>query len=301
MVKAGWSTYFQNTSPWGFRRGRWRTSENEPGTSSTSQPFVPVLPLNQGPAASSQGPAVSANSGDENSEHRDEYSARSQDSGRTTLYPDLCILTNDEHWTVTPEKHKCAAAAGSFCFVTTANGEQQDMCDLTTKPSVQRSLCLEEVTDDSSSTRVELPNGFDNETRARLERSIATCGKPQEQEPKSDLAHEKKGQPREYGDTTINLLERNTSSGNPGLRMRFLNVVDLRKFKPKNYVTNRWVLTIKTDKQSNFLRSKGEMGVERIPRQTKRTTCRQILLLLLDQDFGWIARWQPAEVEIFPT
>ena len=33
--------------------------QNEPGTSSTSQPFVPVLPLNQGPAASSQGPAAS--------------------------------------------------------------------------------------------------------------------------------------------------------------------------------------------------------------------------------------------------
>ena len=35
--------------------------QNEPGTSSTSQPFVPVLLLNQEPAASSQGPAASAN------------------------------------------------------------------------------------------------------------------------------------------------------------------------------------------------------------------------------------------------
>ena len=82
--------------------------QNEPGTSSTSQPFLPVLPLNQGPAASSQGPAASSNSDDENSE----YSARSQDSGRTVLCPDLYILTNDEHWTVTPETHKFAAAAG---------------------------------------------------------------------------------------------------------------------------------------------------------------------------------------------
>ena len=32
--------------------------------------------------------------------------------------------------------------------------------------------------------------------------------------------------------------------------------VDVRKVKPKNYVTGRWVLTIKTDKQSNFLRAK---------------------------------------------
>ena len=28
------------------------------------------------------------------------------------LCPDLKILTNDEHWTVTPETHKFAAAAG---------------------------------------------------------------------------------------------------------------------------------------------------------------------------------------------
>ena len=34
------------------------------------------------------------------------------------------------------------------------------------------------------------------------------------------------------------------------------DLVDLRKFKPKNYVTGRWVLTIKTDKQGNFLRAK---------------------------------------------
>ena len=45
------------------------------------------------------------------------------------LYPDLYVLTNDEHWTVTPETHKYAAAAGPFCFVTTANGEQQDICN----------------------------------------------------------------------------------------------------------------------------------------------------------------------------
>ena len=42
--------------------------QHEPGTSSKSQTTVPVLPLHQGPAASSQGPAASANSGDEDSD-----------------------------------------------------------------------------------------------------------------------------------------------------------------------------------------------------------------------------------------
>ena len=71
--------------------------QNELGTSSNSQPTVPVLPLHQGPAASSQGPAASAISEDEDSEYSDEYSAQSQDSGRTVFYPDLYVLTNDEH------------------------------------------------------------------------------------------------------------------------------------------------------------------------------------------------------------
>ena len=45
---------------------------NELGTSSNSQPIIPVLPLHQGPAASSQGPAASANTEDEDSEDSDE-------------------------------------------------------------------------------------------------------------------------------------------------------------------------------------------------------------------------------------
>ena len=44
---------------------------------------------------------------------------------------------------MTPETHKYAAAAGSFCFVTTENGRQQDIYNLTTMPCVQRSLYLE--------------------------------------------------------------------------------------------------------------------------------------------------------------
>ena len=79
--------------------------QNEPGTFSNSQPIIPVLPLHQGPAASSQGPAASANSEDEDSEYSDEKSARSQDFGRTVLFPDLYVVTDDEHGTVTPETH----------------------------------------------------------------------------------------------------------------------------------------------------------------------------------------------------
>ena len=35
-----------------------------------------------------------------------------------------------------------------------------------------------------------------------------------------------------------------------------VDLIDMRKVKPKNCVTRRWVLTIKTDKQGNFLKAK---------------------------------------------
>ena len=56
-------------------------------------------------------------------------SSRSHDTGEIVLYPDLYVLTNDEYWTGTLETHTYAAAAGSFCLVTTENGEQQDACN----------------------------------------------------------------------------------------------------------------------------------------------------------------------------
>ena len=67
--------------------------QNEPGTSSTSQPTEPVLPCHQGPAASTQGPAVRYSSADEESEYSVQSSAPSQDSQNTQYYPDLYVLT----------------------------------------------------------------------------------------------------------------------------------------------------------------------------------------------------------------
>ena len=136
---------------------------NEPGTSSNTQTTVPVLPCN---------------SGDEDSEYSDEYSAQSRDSEKALYYPDLYVLTNDEHWTMTPETHKnAAAAAGSFCFSMTENREQQDICNLITMPCVQRSSCLHGATNDFGNIKVEVLKGVDGQNRDMLERCMATCGR----------------------------------------------------------------------------------------------------------------------------
>ena len=80
-----------------------------------------------------------------------------------------------------PETHKYAAAARSFSSVTTENGERQDVCNFITMPCVQGSLCLDDVTNDSGSTKVEVPKGVDSRTRDMFERCAE---KQQEQEPR---------------------------------------------------------------------------------------------------------------------
>ena len=46
------------------------------------------------------------------------------------------------------------------------------------------------------------------------------------------------------------------------------DIVDMRKIKTRNWVTGRWVLTVKRDKDGNFLKCKARW-VLRFPRQTK--------------------------------
>ena len=92
-------------------------------------------------------------------------------------YPDLYFLTNDEYWTMTPETHKCPAAAGNFSFVTTEDGDQEDICNSITMPCVQRSLYLNGATNDFDNIKVEVRKGVDGQARGMLERCMATCGK----------------------------------------------------------------------------------------------------------------------------
>ena len=52
-----------------------------------------------------------------------------------------------------------------------------DVCNLITMPCVQRSVCLDEVTNDSGTTQVEVQKGVDSQATKMLERCMATCGK----------------------------------------------------------------------------------------------------------------------------
>ena len=93
--------------------------QSELGTSSKSQTTVSVLPLQQGPATSSQGLAGSANSGDEDIEYSDMstvHRVKTLEEQHFIRSPRSNQMTNIGQWHL---KHKYAAAAVSFVFVTT--------------------------------------------------------------------------------------------------------------------------------------------------------------------------------------
>ena len=67
--------------------------------------------------------------------------------------------------------------------------------------------------------------------------------------------------------------------------MKFFDLVDLKKVKPRNYVTGRWVLTIKMDKQDNFLKAKARWVLRGF--QDKQKEYQQTEFQLpQDSDFG---------------
>ena len=110
---------------------------------------------------------------DEDTEYSYENSARCQDSEKTLFHPDLYVSTNDEHWTMPPEKHKYAAAAGTFCFMTTENGDttgslhhvHHALCatiictsmELTVKPEIGGTLCGHLRKGSSNKSQNEIP------------------------------------------------------------------------------------------------------------------------------------------------
>ena len=157
---------------------------------------------------------------------------------------------------MTPETHKLAAAAGSFCLAMTENGEQQDICNLITMPCVQRSLYLDELTNDFGNIKVEVPKGVDGQTRDMLERCMATCGRAAGTRAKMRSRARKKHQLKKVREYYKQFAEAKHLEYRSWVDNEVFDLIDMRKAKPRNCVTGQLVLTIKSDKQGNFIRAK---------------------------------------------
>ena len=116
---------------------------------------------------------------------------------------------------------------------------------------MQRLLFVDEVINDSSSAQVEFPKGVDSQTRDMLERCMATSrkatgarAKMRSRARKEASAQEVRGHYKQFAEAKH--LEWKSCTDN-----EVFDIVDLRKAKPKNYVSGRWVPTIKTNKATS--------------------------------------------------
>ena len=200
-----------------------------------------------------------------------ENCARSQDSERTLFYPDLHGLTNADRWTMTPVTHKYAVAAGSFCFLSIENGDQQDTCNLITMTCVQRSLYLDERTNNFCNMKIEVPRRVDGRTRETCWNAVSLLAeragrnKGQNEIPcnkKEASAQEVRGYYKQFAEAKH--LEYRS-----WVDSEVFDLIDIRKVKPRNSVTGRWLLTIKTDEQGNFLKAKARWVLRGFPDKQK--------------------------------
>ena len=70
-------------------------------------------------------------------------------------------------------------------------------------------------------------------------------------------------------------------------------LVDMRRFKPKNYVTCRWVLPIKADRQGSFLKGQSQMGTPRISKTNNEKPNTHILEFQQDLGSECLVKRQP--------
>ena len=133
-----------------------------------------------------------------------------------------------------------------FCVSMTENGKQQDICNLITMPCVQQSLYI----------IAEVPKRVDGQTKDMLERCMVTCGRAAGTRAKMRSRARKEASAQEVRGYCKQFDEAKHLECKPWVDNEVFDLIDMRKFKPRNDVTGRWVLTIKTDKQGSFLRTK---------------------------------------------
>ena len=141
------------------------------------------------------------------------------------------------------------------------------------------------MTDDFGNIKVEVPKGVDGRTRDMLERCMATCGRAAGTRAKMRSRARKEASAQEVRGYYKQFAEAKHLEYRSWVDNEVFDLIDMRKVKPRNYVTGRWVLTIKTDKQGNFLRAKARWVLRGF--QDKQKEYQQTdSLLPQDPDFG---------------
>ena len=150
------------------------------------------------------------------------------------------------------------------------NGEQQDICNLITMECVQRSLTLNEVTNDFDNMKVEVPEEVDGPTQNMLERCRVVCGRAAGTRAKMRSRVRKEASAQEVRGYYKQFAEAKHLEYKSWVDNEVFDLTNMRKVEPRNHVTGRHDAFHQDGQARQLSQSKRKMGVKRFPRQTKR-------------------------------
>ena len=253
---------------------------NEPASSSNYNPNNPAnLPV-QYESEEELIPHVPTSSGAGSSERTMRYTdQQSEDFQRTRSYDDhqADLVLDEAHWSLMTAEQKICANTGSCTVPRDIEGNPVVLGRVkgTFKPSPRCGFSHQRYTDQN---RVgQLCKNMTDDDRALL---VLYSSKQESLKASSTsaLIGKKRKEATEIKAYQKQFLESKQLECKPWLDNEVFDLVDTRKIQVRNWVTGRWVLTLKRDKDGNFLKSKA-CWVLRVSKTSRKINSRQIVLL----------------------
>jgi len=181
---------------------------------------------------------------------------------------DLVVLEDPAFWTSLPDSHKLAAVAGSFDYVYDMYDDVVDISDEYSTPQVSTALYLDDswhkrasfeefmldIEERPSNERHSLMNAHKNKqhtlraVKSAEQRAVAPKRKAKARAEAS--AQDKREYAKQFSEAKQNECKSWLKEND------VLDLVDMNKEPVQNFITGRWVLTIKRDKDGHFLKCK---------------------------------------------
>ena len=221
-------------------------ARTEPSSSSSHQPILPIRLDDQG--------AETDNDDDEEDRGTIAYPEHDQD----------LIVFDDSTWSSQPEGNKLASQASSFSVITTMEDTTIDVLELSTSPATLQELChMSSPSLPSEQVLLTEEEKVDDKVRAQLialDRSL-TKFRVSGLAAKATSAKRPDRSRKEATTTEVRQFSKDFAKAKQDEYKSWVDndvfeLVDLRKVKCKNFVRGRWVLTVKRDKDGNFLKCK---------------------------------------------
>ena len=225
------------------RQNRQRTPEQVPDMSPQKKlkPYNPDDPDDDEPPnepgqSSSAPPLPVVHTPDNTDEEHDE-----DDDAATIFYPeaqdDLYVLEDKSHWCMLPESHKVSAMTCSFSFPRDVESKVFDVSQIHTTQRTFLALGLD-VGPELSTACAVVGSALAAPSRAKVNRARKEASVMDKRHFAKQFLEAKKAEYQSWLDNDV------------------FELVDMRKLKVRNFVSGRWVLTIKRDKDGSFQKCK---------------------------------------------